>query len=212
MMTPQQYQHARRAMLTYQLLRRGIDDERVLAAFDATPRERFVPPEAADEAYADRALQIAGGQTISQPYMVGLMTQALQVGENDKVLEIGTGSGYQAAILSLLAREVISLERLPELSRQAAGTLQDLSRDNVRLVVADGSRGWPPEAPYDRIIVTAAAASCPAALLDQLADGGLLVIPLGGGECQTLQVLRKRGGQILATDVCQCRFVPLIAD
>jgi protein-L-isoaspartate(D-aspartate) O-methyltransferase len=175
------------------------------------PRERFVPPELRDEAYADRALPIACDQTISQPYIVALMTQALELTGNERVLEIGAGSGYQAAVLAELAAEVISVERHAPLAEQAGELLAELGYGNVTVVVGDGTLGWPGRAPYDRIIVTAFAAACPPALWQQLVEGGILVMPLGGPEHQSLDALRKRGGQPVREGLSPCRFVPLIA-
>ena len=197
-------------MLRRQLRRRGIVDRRVLAAMEEVPRERFVPPLIRDEAYADRALPIDCHQTISQPYIVGLMTQALELSGNETVLEIGTGSGYQAAVLAELAAEVISIERHAELSREAGRLLERLGYRNVTLVVGDGSLGHAERAPFDRIIVTAAAAQTPPALFTQLAEGGILVIPLGGRDYQTLRAIRKVAGQAKAENLSACRFVPLV--
>lgn len=200
----------RHNMVRDQLRRRGIHDQRVLQAMEEVPRETFVLPELAEQAYADRALPIDCGQTISQPYMVALMTQALDLTGHEHVLEIGTGSGYQTAILARLAADVISIERHADLVEGARAALATLRCDNVELIVADGSEGWPDRAPYDRILVTAAAGQCPQPLIDQLADGGRLVIPLGPGENQVLQQLTKRGDQQIWEDLVPCRFVPLI--
>ncbi len=161
------------------LRRRGIGDQAVLRAMDEVPRERFVEGNFTDIAYADRALPIACGQTISQPYVVAYMTEQLGVHPHHRVLEVGTGSGYQAAVLSRLAREVVSVERYRTLAEQARERLQALDYNNVEVVVGDGFAGVPARAPYDRIIVTAAAEQVPQALLDQLADNGVMVLPLG---------------------------------
>ena len=161
------------------LRRRGIGDQAVLRAMDEVPRERFVEGGFTDIAYADRALPITCGQTISQPYVVAYMTEQLAVRSHHRVLEVGTGSGYQAAVLSRLAREVVSVERYRTLAEQARERLQALGYDNVEVVVGDGLAGVPARAPYDRIIVTAAAEAVPPALLDQLADNGVMVLPLG---------------------------------
>lgn len=201
---------AKAQMLDKQLRRRGIRDQRVLDAMARVPREQFLDPELRDQAYADRAVAIHCGQTISQPYIVGLMTEALQCAGQEKVLEIGTGSGYQTAILAELAREVLSIERYAELSLEAQARLEQLGYRNVRLLVGDGTLGWPDQSPYDRIMVTAAAAQCPPALFEQLAEGGILVIPLGGPSCQTLQAIHKRGGRAQFTALTPCRFVPLV--
>ena len=209
-MSDPDFELAKLNMLRYQLRGRGIIDRRVLGAMEKIPRERFVSPQIRNEAYDDRALGIACGQTISQPYIVALMTQALELSGTEKVLEVGTGSGYQTAILAELAAEVISVERHELLSHEAAKTLEELGYKNVRLIVGDGSLGWPDAAPYDRIIVTAMVAQCPRALLDQLAEDGILVIPIGSRDSQMLQAIRnvKSGRRI--TNLSGCRFVPLI--
>ncbi len=201
---------AKEEMLRKQLQRRGIHDPAVLAAMARVPRERFLSPESRNEAYADRALAIDCGQTISQPYIVGLMTQALELSGTEKVLEIGTGSGYQTAILAELAREVVSMERHAALSQQAGQVLSELGHANLTLLSGDGTLGCPEHAPFDRIIVTAAAAECPPALFRHLEEGGILVIPLGGRDYQTLQAIRKAGGRPQPTNLSACRFVPLV--
>jgi len=211
-MTDVDFAAAKEEMLRKQLRRRGIQDERVLAAMAKVPRERFVPAEMRHEAYADRALGIDCGQTISQPYIVGLMTQALELTGQEKVLEVGTGSGYQAAILAELAREVVTIERHARLSQQAQAVLGELGYTNITFVVGDGTLGWAERAPYDRITVTAMAAECPPKLFEQLVEGGILVIPLGGYEYQTLQAIRKVGGAPQATVLSPCRFVPLVGE
>jgi protein-L-isoaspartate(D-aspartate) O-methyltransferase len=204
------FDDARQAMVSDQLQRRGIIQARVLAAMGRIPRERFVERGQEDQAYEDRALAIECDQTISQPYIVGLMTQALELAGDEKVLEIGTGSGYQAAVLAELAARVVSIERHAELSRRAGAILEELGYRNVRLVVGDGSAGWPDEAPYHRIIVTAAASEVPAELFAQLREGGILVIPIGDRDSQTLQAIRKVDGRLRATTLSGCRFVPLV--
>ncbi len=209
-MTDAELQAAKQQMLQRQLQQRDIDDPRVLAAMAKVPRERFIPAESHAHAYADRALPIDCGQSISQPYMVALMTQVLALSGKELVLEIGTGSGYQAAILAELAREVISIERHATLTAQAGAVLAALGYANVTLQTGDGTLGWPERAPYDRIIVTAAAAVYPPPLFAQLAEGGTLVIPLGGKEHQTLQAIRKEGGLPHAANISGCRFVPLV--
>lgn len=200
----------RNDMLLEQLYRRGITSQRVLDAMAKVPRERFIPQELEPAAYADRALSIDCGQTISQPYIVGLMTQALELSGSESVLEIGTGSGYQTAILAELAREVVTIERHADLSRQAGAVLSKLGYRNVRLVVGDGTLGWPEHAPYDRILAAAAASDIPPALFEQLAEDGILVIPLGSSEAQMLRAIRKIGGKPLAVDLSGCRFVPFV--
>ncbi|NQU19963.1 MAG: protein-L-isoaspartate(D-aspartate) O-methyltransferase [Candidatus Nealsonbacteria bacterium] len=199
-------------MLDVQLRRRGIVDRRVLAAMAKVPREQFVLEGSRHEAYADRALGIDCGQTISQPYIVALMTQALELSGSEKVLEIGTGSGYQTAILAELAGEVISIERHAELAERASDVLSALGYENVTLTVGDGTLGCEGRAPFERIIVTAACAECPPALLAQLAEHGVLVAPLVGRDYQTLQAIRKVAGQLQSRDLSACRFVPLVGE
>jgi protein-L-isoaspartate(D-aspartate) O-methyltransferase len=200
----------RRSMVTEQLAERGIRNSRVLSAMERVPRERFVAEGQDDQAYADRALSIECGQTISQPYIVALMSEALQLEGAEKVLEIGTGSGYQTAVLAELAGQVVTIERHRELSERAAVVLAGLGYENVKFLVGDGSEGWPALSPYDRIIVTAAAADAPPALIEQLAEGGVLVIPLGDKEGQVLEALRKVNGRLQSTALSGCRFVPLV--
>ncbi len=199
-------------MLRQHLKARGIVDPRVIDAMARIPRERFIDESLHDEAYADRALGIACGQTISQPYIVALMTQALALRGDERVLEIGTGSGYQTAILAELAGEVVSIERYEALSKQAAARLAVLGYDRVKLVVADGTLGWPAGAPYDRILVAAAAGTIPQPLIGQLAPGGILVIPLGTLDQQMLQAIHKVGSEVRAETLSACRFVPLVGE
>ena len=180
-------------MVTRQLRRRGIRDERVLEAMATTPRERFVPGVPTSLAYDDRALPIDAGQTISQPYMVARMTELLRVEPGDRVLEIGTGSGYQAAVLARLGAEVTSIERLPDLAESARAALRGVGIEGVDVRVGDGSNGDPEGAPWDGIVVTAAAPAIPDALREQLADGARLVIPVGPREQQDLIVVERRG-------------------
>ena len=191
---------------------RGVTDDRVFAALAAVPRERFVPPDLYDRAYENSALPIAAGQTISQPLMVAAMTQELALQGDESVLEIGTGSGYQTALLAELAREVVTIERVPELAASARALLESLGYGNMTFHVGDGSLGWPPSAPYGAIIVTAGAPDYPAPLYKQLALGGRLVIPVGSEAEQTLRVVTKteRGPQI--RDAGGCRFVRLIGE
>jgi protein-L-isoaspartate(D-aspartate) O-methyltransferase len=203
---------ARDRMVVEQLADRGITLSAVLSAMGRVPRERFVPLEFLAETYADRALPIDCQQTISQPYIVALMTQALELSGHESVLEIGTGSGYQTAVLAELAAKVVSVERHAELSKQAARILETLGYKNVALVVADGTLGWPPEAPYDRIIVTAAAAKLPEPLFAQLREGGVLVIPVGTAESQALVAIHKVAGQPEVAELSGCRFVPLVGE
>jgi protein-L-isoaspartate(D-aspartate) O-methyltransferase len=198
-------------MIDQQLRLRGIADGRVLAAFERVPREWFVPPALAGEAYSDNALPIDCHQTISQPIIVALMTEALQLTGSQRVLEVGTGSGYQTAILAELAAEVYSIERHAELSRQAAERLAQLGYPNVHLRVGDGSLGWPEAAPFDRMLITAGADACPPKLWEQLAEGGVLVGPFGPLAGQSLYEIHKIGGQPQSRFITACRFVPLIA-
>lgn len=193
------------------LRRSGIMDANVLRAMDEVPRDRFVAPEHSAVAYADHALPIACGQTISQPYVVAYMTEQLGVKADHRVLEIGTGSGYQAAVLSRLAREVVSLERYRTLADAARKRLVTLGYKNVSVFAADGMLGAPDKAPFDRIMVTAAATEIPQALVDQLADGGVMVLPLGShAEAQTIVKLTKSGGEIARETLLPVRFVPLL--
>jgi protein-L-isoaspartate(D-aspartate) O-methyltransferase len=202
----------RRAMIKQQLMRRGIRSPRVLAAMERVPRELFLPAALESEAYGDHAVNIACGQTISQPYIVALMTEALELSGSEKVLEVGTGSGYQTAVLAELARTVISIERHGELSLLAQRALEPLGYRNIRLVIGDGTRGFASEAPLDRIIVTAAAAEVPPPLFEELAEGGILVIPVGPEHAQVLQAIRKEGGKPRVTELSPCRFVPLVGN
>jgi protein-L-isoaspartate(D-aspartate) O-methyltransferase len=201
---------ARVAMVTFQLRARGIVDERVLAAMGAIPRELFVPATHRDLAYADQALPIGAGQTISQPWMVAFMTQVLDPPEGSRVLEIGTGSGYQTAVLAAMGCDVLGIERLPELAESARERLDALGYGNrVEIRVADGSLGWPDEAPWSRIIVAAAAPDLPGALAAQLAGSGRLVIPVGGRWEQDLLLVERRGTTLTTTHHGPCVFVPL---
>ncbi len=197
-------------MVRDQIRRRRIKDPRVLAAMEEVPRHPFVPPHLVDRAYDDGPLPIGDGQTISQPYIVAAMTEALELSGKEKVLEIGTGSGYQAAILSRLCSEVVTVERIAALSDAARLRVEALGYGNVRFVVGDGSRGLPEEAPLDRIIVTAAAPALPVPLFEQLAEGGLLVAPFGGYSEQELTAVRKVDGAPAYRYLGGCRFVPLI--
>ena len=193
------------------LRRRGIADQGVLRAMDEVPRERFVEPTFADSAYADQALPIACGQTISQPYVVAYMTEQLEMESHHRVLEVGTGSGYQAAVLSHLAREVVSVERYRTLAEEARARLKALAYENVDIVVGDGFAGVPDRAPYDRIIVTAAAETIPEALLDQLADGGIMILPLGSHDgSQHIIKLTKSVTGIRRENLIPVRFVPML--
>jgi protein-L-isoaspartate(D-aspartate) O-methyltransferase len=194
-----------------QLVARGITDARVLDAMRRVPRDAFVPRESHSAAYADRALPIGSGQTISQPFMVAAMTEALRLAGSERVLDVGTGSGYQAAILSLLAREVITIERRPELAQAARQMLGALERTNVIVLEGDGTLGSPAYAPFDAILVAAGAPRIPDALKAQLArEGGRLVIPVGSSQQQTLHIVTRDGDRFVDTLGVGCVFVPLI--
>jgi|YNPBryBLVA2012_1023415.scaffolds.fasta_scaffold00364_10 protein-L-isoaspartate(D-aspartate) O-methyltransferase len=200
----------RQRMVERQLRARGIRDPGVLKAMQEIPRELFLPEQHRAWAYEDEPAAIGHGQTISQPYMVALMTQCLELTGTEKVLEVGAGSGYHAAVLGALAREVVALEVIPELAAQARENLEAAGRaGNVTVVCADGSLGYPEAAPYDAISVAAAALEVPSALLEQLADPGRMVIPVGGGWDQELRWIGKRQGRLSQRVVTFCRFVPL---
>jgi protein-L-isoaspartate(D-aspartate) O-methyltransferase len=198
--------------LLRELHRHGVRDPRLLLAIATVPRERFVPRELRERAWENRPLPIGAGQTISQPLIVGVMTQALQLDGDEHVLEIGTGSGYQAAVLAELAASVTTIERDPALAQRAAERLRQLGYRNVEVHVGDGWKGWPANAPYDRIIVTAAATRLPPALLEQLrdAEGARLVIPIGDSAHQQLYLFERRGGRLQPSDLGPVRFVPLV--
>ena len=204
------YAEARRKMVDSQLRARGIHDPGVLRVMEDVPRHLFVPPDLVNQAYDDRPLDIGAGQTISQPYMVALMTELLAVEPHHRVLEVGTGSGYQAAVLACLAREVITIERFERLAREAAGRLRDAGCDNVRVLVGDGSAGAPDHAPFDRIIVTAASPSIPPSLKKQLAPAGRLVCPVGSRQAQRLIVVDRGDGVFEESEGVGCVFVPLL--
>jgi len=201
-----------RRELIESLRKMGIYDERVLSAMAAIPRELFVEESQCELAYADRALPICMGQTISQPLMVATMTQALQLKGHERVLEVGTGSGYQAAILACLAAHVYSIERHQQLAYQAAKRLQRLGLQNVSLYVGDGSLGWPNAAPYDRILVTAAAPEVPAQLMAQLVTWGMLVVPVGSQERQDLLIVYRAPWGPEKRSLGSCVFVPLVGE
>lgn len=204
------FEDDRRRMVRAQLLQQGIQDARVLDAMAEIPRHHFVDPERWAEAYAPKAVPIGHGQTISQPYMVAVMTELLELKGHEHVLEVGTGSGYQAAILAQLAGSVVSVERIDTLARTAADLLRELGVHNVDVVVGDGTVGYSARAPYDRIIVTAAAPQVPESLLSQLADPGILVCPVGDLHMQFLHLVKRQGGHDLIARQCACRFVPLL--
>jgi protein-L-isoaspartate(D-aspartate) O-methyltransferase len=198
-------------MIQTQVIDRGIRDERVLAALRAVPRDQFFRNSTREEAFADRAAPIGFGQTISQPYIVALMTERLQVQPVDKVLEIGTGSGYQTAILGKLAGEVYTVERVKPLLDEGWERLMSLGIRNIHFRHGDGTLGWPGAAPFDRILIAAGAPELPTTLLlDQLKDGGLAVLPVGPEDEQMLVLVRRRGDRLDSTDISPCRFVKLI--
>ena len=199
-------------MVDEQLRGRDIADERVLAAMERVPRELFVPPELRDRAYKDAELPIGSGQTISQPYMVARIVEELGLDGDEKVLDVGTGSGYQAAVLAQLGEQVHSIERIPELAEQARRNFEAAGVDNVAVHVGDGSRGLPQEAPFDAIAVAAAAPEFPQALYEQLKTGGRLVVPVGRRQGQRLEVIvRSPEGPAVLRSV-PCRFVPLVGE
>jgi protein-L-isoaspartate(D-aspartate) O-methyltransferase len=205
------FQAARRQMVEKQLRQRDVRDERVLQAMATVPRHLFVPPAQRAKAYDDGPLPIGQEQTISQPYIVALMTESLRLTGTETVLEIGTGSGYQAAVLSVLTKKVYSIEIIPELAETARKRLTSLGYRNVTVIVGDGNLGWPQGGPYDAIIVTAAAPQVPPALIEQLAEGGRMVVPVEVGKEQYLYRLQKREGQITREDLGPVRFVPLVS-
>lgn len=207
---PNSCEQERREMVESQLRRRGIHDERVLDAMARVSRHEFVPGEYKSLAYADHPIPIAEGQTISQPFIVAASLQALGLEGTESVLEVGTGSGYQTALLAVLARMVYSIERHAALAESAAATLSRLGFNNVKIIVGDGSHGLPEFAPYDAILVSAAVPSIPQSLLGQLAESGRMVIPVGPPHAQALQLVRKQNGVPLVEIIEGCRFVPLI--
>ncbi|HVH70319.1 MAG TPA: protein-L-isoaspartate(D-aspartate) O-methyltransferase [Candidatus Dormibacteraeota bacterium] len=200
----------RAEMVERQLRRRGIEDRAVLDAMLSVPRHEFVPQELRSHAYEDLPLPIGSGQTISQPYIVAAMTCSLDLQPTDRALEIGTGLGYQAAILSLLAKEVFTIERQPELASIASEKLASLGYANVHVHCGDGTLGLPELAPFDTILVAAAAPAAPQPLLAQLAEGGRMIIPIGDAANQELQLIEKRSGKLSTKTMEGCRFVPLV--
>ena len=200
----------RQAMVERQLRRRGIRDQIVLDAFLKVPREKFVPESESDVAYGDHPVPIGLGQTVSQPYMVALMAQELELKGGEKVLEIGTGSGYQTALLAEMGCSVYTVERLEPLAAPARARLQAMGYEGIHSRVGDGTLGWPEEAPYDRITVGAGGPRVPAALVEQLADGGVLVIPVGSEYFQELLVVTREGDRVRERRGCGCAFVRLI--
>ena len=204
------YENMRKIMVETQIIPRGIKDKRVIKAMGDIPRHEFVPKNLKIYSYDDNPLPISEGQTISQPYMVALMSECLELKGNEKVLEIGTGSGYQTAVLSILAKKIYSIEIKKTLHNQAKKTIEKLNYKNIELIYGDGSIGYIKEAPYDRIIVTAAAKKVPQELKKQLKDGGILVIPVGAESIQILTKIKKIKGKFIKESITPCRFVPLI--
>lgn len=204
------YNLLRSEMVKTQLIPRGISDKRVLEAFQKVPRHLFVPENMRDSAYDDCALPVGEGQTISQPYMVAIMTELLQLKGSETVLEIGTGSGYQAAILAELCKKVYTIERIEILSQRAKKILQELGYANIEFLVGDGTQGYLAASPYDGIVVTAGCPAVPEPLVEQLADGGRLVIPVGNIYSQVLTTVAKQGVEIFTEESIGCVFVPLI--
>ncbi|MGA2200452.1 MAG: protein-L-isoaspartate(D-aspartate) O-methyltransferase [Terriglobales bacterium] len=204
------FQARREAMVRTQLAERGIRDLRVLDAMRSVPRHEFVPESFRQDAYEDHPLPIGEGQTISQPYIVAAMLEYLALQATDRVLEVGTGSGYVTALLSLLSAEVYSVERHAPLAASAEATLQRLEYRNVKIKVGDGSQGWAEYAPFDAILVSAATPDMPSALFDQLREGGRMMVPIGPSSCQELQLIRKVKGQPEVKILEGCRFVPLV--
>jgi protein-L-isoaspartate(D-aspartate) O-methyltransferase len=206
------YERERRQMVQKQILSRGIKNERVIKAFEKVERHLFVPHDQEKYAYNDRPLPIGLGQTISQPYIVALMTELLNLKGTEKVLEIGTGSGYQAAILGEVVKEVHSVERHEDLAERASSLITSLGYTNIHVHVGDGSNGWPDEAQYDAVLVTAAAPTVPEPLKEQLAEKGRLVIPVGKPGLQSLEVWQKKDGEFEQEWIAQVAFVPLLGE
>lgn len=204
------FEAARRLMVDYQIRRRGVRDEKVLEAMLKVPRHEFVPPTFIDAAYDDRPLPIGESETISQPYIVAAMTAAAKVRPGDRALEVGAGSGYQAAILAFLGAKVYTIERNPQLADSARERLARLGYEGIEVICGDGTEGYALAAPYQVILVTAASPDVPPPLLEQLADGGRMVIPVGDLQHQDLQLIVKHGGQTATRFLDPCQFVPLI--
>lgn len=205
-----QFAAAQKAMVEEQIRRRGVTDEMVLQVMETVPRHEFVPLSLRDCAYQDEPLPIGAGQTVSQPYIVAYMTAALELKGTEKVLEIGTGCGYQAAVLAGLATQVYTVEFQPSLADPARERLERLGYGNVQVFTGDGSAGWPEHAPYDGILVAAAAPQVPHPLLEQLAKGGRLIVPVGNEDEQTLMTVTRRDQEMISKRLGACRFVPLL--
>ncbi len=206
------WESARERMVATQIAARGVGDEQVLAAMRRVPRHLFVPAEVRGSAYSDYPLPIGHGQTISQPYIVAMMTSLLQIQPDDHLLEIGSGSGYQAAVLGILAREVISIERIPEVAQLAKKNLADAGITNVTVVIGDGTLGFPGGAPYDGVLITAATPSIPSPLVEQLAEGGRIVAPVGSRDLQELVRLTRKGHDLIRESFGGVVFVPLLGE
>lgn len=210
-MASKEFESRRAAMVRHQLVERGISDPAVIAAMTTVPRHLFVAEDMAHLAYADMPLPTEDGQTISQPFMVAFMTEALELEPNDRVLEIGTGSGYSSAVLAEIAHEIFSIERLSGLAASAQRRLRRLGYGRVHVRCGDGTLGWPEEAPFDAIVVAAGGPDVPGPLLDQLAEGGRLVIPVGRSQFEQILVrVRREGGRLKQERMAEVRFVPLI--
>jgi protein-L-isoaspartate(D-aspartate) O-methyltransferase len=204
------YALLRKRMVDEQLMMRGIKNQRLLDVFKKIERHKFIPENLWDSAYADFPVPIGEGQTISQPYIVALMTECLNLTGQEKVLEIGTGSGYQTAILGELADQVYSIERFENLAKRAENILNELGYTNIKIKIGDGTLGWPQASPFDRIIITAASPRIPLPLIEQLKENGKLILPLGESFSQVLTVAEKKKGKLDSIEICGCVFVPLV--
>ncbi len=212
-MSEENHASKRSLMVSRQIKARGIKDDRVLAAMEKVPRHEFVPENEKSRAYADHPLSIGEGQTISQPYIVALMTELLELDKNDRVLEIGTGSGYQAAVLAEIVKKVYSVEIIKKLASRAEEILAGLDYKNIKIKHGNGYLGWKEHAPYDGIMATCAPEEVPEALINQLAEGGRLVLPVGGvHEVQKLLLMEKSGGKIKKKSITSVRFVPMVGE
>ncbi|MBU1125048.1 MAG: protein-L-isoaspartate(D-aspartate) O-methyltransferase [Candidatus Omnitrophica bacterium] len=200
----------RTLMVDEQLHRRGIKNKKILDAFATVPRHRFIPQASQNSAYADHPVAIGENQTISQPYIVALMLEYLEIIPKDRILEIGTGSGYQTALLEILSHQVYTIERIPILAKRAESFLQELNTSSIFFRTGDGTLGWPEYAPFDKIIVSAATREIPLPLIEQLGEDGRMVLPLGDSFSQMLTLVEKKRGSIETTDICGCVFVPLV--